>query len=786
MSKEKIFVLDTNILLTSPNAIFGFGDNTVVITGTTIEELDSKKRDGSNGEIRHNARESARILDELRMKGDLTVGVPLDNGGMFKVELWDDESNKLPKDYNLKQHDNQIINICVNLKEKHNQPVILVTNDAFMRIKASLCDVKVEKYRNDRIESEEFYTGRRVLDVSSDIINSLYRDKSIDVNMLNKYIENNFIEREFVTLKAAGNQSALCNYSDGKLHVLKKIERVFGVTPRNAAQTFFLSALLAPADEIPMVIGLGPAGCVDNETEFFNGKEWKTINTWNKNDKVLQFDINTNVATLVTPNAYIKIPCDEMIHFETKYGINQTLSLDHNVIAYGYSKTTKGYTNIKEFLAKDFVELYKNGHPELRFKTDFIYSGCGIDLSDSEIKIMCAVICDGTFNKNNPDSKRCTLNLKKERKCKQIEELFDVTNTVYNKTKMTNGYTRYMFDAPRREKEFSSFWYDCTQHQLQIVCDNILQWDGSETNGRKTFTQANKTTVDFLQFAFSACGYRAAISISKEKGEIKTLDDKEYKRKNDLYRMTISKRTMVGLSSDRREDHVQTQFERVKPTDGYKYCFNVPTHALVLRRKGRIFITGNCAKTFLSLAAGLDQTYDSRSNRNYDKILITRSNTMADADFGYLPGELEEKMLPLLAPFFDNLESLLRGSSGEDSSQVQMQIEDLLETKVIDICPMAYMRGRSITNSYLIVDEAQNATKSQIRDIITRAGKGTKVILLGDPEQIDNHLLDRWNNGLVFAAEKMKGSPLCAQITFTDNESVRSELATEAIKRLEL
>ena len=205
MSKEKIFVLDTNILLTSPNAIFGFGDNTVVITGTTIEELDSKKRDGSNGEIRHNARESARILDELRMKGDLTVGVPLDNGGMFKVELWDDESNKLPKDYNLKQHDNQIINICVNLKEKHNQPVILVTNDAFMRIKASLCDVKVEKYRNDRIESEEFYTGRRVLDVSSDIINSLYRDKSIDVNMLNKYIENNFIEREFVTLKAAGN-----------------------------------------------------------------------------------------------------------------------------------------------------------------------------------------------------------------------------------------------------------------------------------------------------------------------------------------------------------------------------------------------------------------------------------------------------------------------------------------------------------------------------------------------------------------------------------------------------
>lgn len=202
------------------------------------------------------------------------------------------------------------------------------------------------------------------------------------------------------------------------------------------------------------------------------------------------------------------------------------------------------------------------------------------------------------------------------------------------------------------------------------------------------------------------------------------------------------------------------------------------------------------AKTFLSLAAGLDQIdYSSNigysnkhgSPKTYNKVLITRNNVTSDDDFGYLPGDIDDKMTPLLAPFYDNLESLIRGNNDEeDVSQVQMQIDDLFDTGIIKVCPLAYMRGRSITNSYLIVDEAQNSSRSQMRDIITRAGKGTKIVICGDPKQIDNIRLDRYNNGLVFAAERMKGSSLCAQISFSEKESVRSVLASEAIKRLEL
>lgn len=214
------------------------------------------------------------------------------------------------------------------------------------------------------------------------------------------------------------------------------------------------------------------------------------------------------------------------------------------------------------------------------------------------------------------------------------------------------------------------------------------------------------------------------------------------------------------------------------------YALNAPASELPLVI---LKAPAGAAKTFLSLAAGLENTYDDEKNRQYNKVLITRNNVCADADFGYLPGDLEEKMTPLLAPFYDNLETLLGlDKKGLMQEEISQQIEDMFLSGVISVCPLAYMRGRSITNSYLIVDEAQNATKSQIRDIITRAGENTKIVLLGDPSQIDNHLLDRENNGLVYAANKMKGSELCAQLTFDDGDSVRSALVTDALERLVL
>ena len=422
----KAYILDTNILLDSPRAIFGFDDNTVIITGTTLQELDSKKT--APGELGFNARETCRIIEKLRLKGDLTAGVPMDNAGVFKVILNAGQWH-MPSGYSEDKPDNQIINTVLDIKKNQGHmfnQVILVTNDTSMRINASVCAAAcgfsdfVESYRNDHVSSAEMYTGKRELQVSKEAIDYIYKNKMLPPEAIFRGDIPEPVENEFFILQS-DQSSALAEYRN---HELKLIDtrtlHPCHVQPKNASQTFALWALMQPVEEIPFVILKGPAGT---------------------------------------------------------------------------------------------------------------------------------------------------------------------------------------------------------------------------------------------------------------------------------------------------------------------------------------------AKTFLSLAAGLDQTYDSKTHRSYDSVLISRNNVMADADFGYLPGELEDKMNPLLAPFFDNLESLLRGNSDEDRECISRQIEDMIDSGVIEICALAYMRGRSITNKFLIVDETQNATRSQIRDIITRAGAGCKIVICGDPEQIDAHNLDKLNKGLVFASE---------------------------------
>ena len=193
------------------------------------------------------------------------------------------------------------------------------------------------------------------------------------------------------------------------------------------------------------------------------------------------------------------------------------------------------------------------------------------------------------------------------------------------------------------------------------------------------------------------------------------------------------------------------------------------------------------SKTFASLACGLHQLGMGNKRDDYeiyDRVLISRPNAKtSDADFGYLPGTLEEKMGPLVASYMDNLEVIL-GDKDTPISDTREVIEDMMYRRFIELCPLYSIRGRSINNAYLICDEAQNASKKLIKDVVTRPCQNTKVIIAGDPSQVDNMLLDRRNNGLVYAKDCMKGSTLCAIIRFEPDHCVRSPLAEEAIKRM--
>jgi PhoH-like ATPase len=178
-------------------------------------------------------------------------------------------------------------------------------------------------------------------------------------------------------------------------------------------------------------------------------------------------------------------------------------------------------------------------------------------------------------------------------------------------------------------------------------------------------------------------------------------------------------------------------------------------------------------KTLLALAAGLAQVLEP-THTKYRRLVVSRPVEPVGKGIGYLPGTLEEKMLPWIAPIQDNLQFLM----GNDRETVQMYVDN----GTIEIEALTYIRGRSIANAYIIIDEAQNLTMHELKTIITRVGEGTKIILTGDVEQIDNVYIDATTNGLTYAIEKFKEHDLAGHVTLTKGE--RSRVATLASKIL--
>ena len=159
--------------------------------------------------------------------------------------------------------------------------------------------------------------------------------------------------------------------------------------------------------------------------------------------------------------------------------------------------------------------------------------------------------------------------------------------------------------------------------------------------------------------------------------------------------------------------------------------------------------------------------------RKYKKIVVSRPVQPMGKDIGFLPGTMEEKMLPWLMPIHDNLEFILGNKN---------QIKSYFEKGQIEVEAITYIRGRSISNAFIIIDEAQNLTAHEVKTIITRVGENTKIILTGDIEQIDNIYTNETSNGLTYAIEKFKHAELAGHITFRKGE--RSKIATLASKVL--
>ena len=183
-------------------------------------------------------------------------------------------------------------------------------------------------------------------------------------------------------------------------------------------------------------------------------------------------------------------------------------------------------------------------------------------------------------------------------------------------------------------------------------------------------------------------------------------------------------------------------------------------------------------KTLLALAAGLENVIHKGV---YDKMLVSRPIIPLGNDLGFLPGSKDEKLDIWMQPIYDNLDFLLKNEK-KNALSGRRQIEEMKRARKLELEALTYIRGRSIPQQYLIVDEAQNLTPHEVKTIVSRAGEGTKVILTGDPNQIDNAYLDSSSNGLSYAAERLKQLSLHGHITLQKSE--RSPLASAAAEYL--
>ncbi len=181
-------------------------------------------------------------------------------------------------------------------------------------------------------------------------------------------------------------------------------------------------------------------------------------------------------------------------------------------------------------------------------------------------------------------------------------------------------------------------------------------------------------------------------------------------------------------------------------------------------------------KTLLAIAAGLEAAI---GQQQYSRVLVSRPIVPMGRDLGFLPGDVNEKLGPWMQPIFDNIDFLF---GNQRASNQTTTWDELINQGLLHVEPLTYIRGRSLPGQYMIVDEAQNLTPHEIKTIITRAGEGTKIVLTGDSEQIDNPYLDAVNNGLVYCIDRLKNEDIVAHTRLVQGErSPLSEIASELL-----
>lgn len=630
--------------------------------------------------------------------------------------------DNMPAWLDMKVKDNIILAYTYNIIKNVDNQAILLTHDMNMSLKAKALGLPCIFYNGST--ENEIYKGVLEFTGNEDEYNE-YFEKVKDSMFVNQYL--------VFHNTSTGTDSEL--RFDGEKFVSLKLPSNKIIKAKNALQRCALDLL--NNDSITSVAILGGYGCVDCETEFFNGKEWKHIDQYDPDDKVLEFDVNSGQAILSKPYAYIKKPCEQFWLFnDNELGISQCLSEEHEIL-YKSQSSLMDKISVKEVVNQ---QLNQEGFDK-EIACTFQYHGDGINYTDEAIKVSVLAFCIGRTDRGK---NRFILSARSMKRVEQFKEFFEENNNDYYLFGQNPVARRNFFNAyrPISQDRFTPDWYNCSLRQLQLICDTAERLFRIK---KHIYKEDNilyikyKENADFLQFAFAACGKRTTII-----------------RRDDFhYRIVIQDKSTVSFKTDK----YRIKPILVKSPDGYKYCFTMPTGNLILRRNGNIFLTGNSGKTHLCTRMAVYHVMEnSQTKLRLSKVVGIREPRGEGKDVGYLKGSFEDKT----GRFFKPLEQQLPG--GEQELACLMS-RGQLEQEI----PF-YLKGTTFSSSVVVVDEAEDLTESQIVLIGTRLGEDSRIFWSGDYAQ---SLINKtYGNPLVRMCNELKGNPSFGCIYL--DEDVRS------------
>ena len=846
----KTYVLDTNILLSNPEALFSFEENEVILPSAVVEELDNKKR--GREYINANAREVARKIYALKQNCSTTLfdGVDLGNGGKLYVAQANPQVEiEFPSMWDENKKDNDILKTCLYLQSIKENDVILVTKDVFLSIKADFLKIKNEDYKTDSVaDLSEQYTGQMEITLFNDDFLSYCKEGSIETSKAfiieatdDSYKENfdfTLYPNQFLIIHNANQYSStkLGKVSKDGKNIVKLVyenEYPFGVTPRNASQKFMQEALMSPVKDCPLVIIKGPAGTAktfyslavalerlynnnNNDGEKF--RKALVCRPYQLMDEEIGFLPGTekekiaplfrgcydNLEVLVDSDKESRLEDEEELQGKVTDIFDRKL-IDFQSVGYLRGRSIESQIVIVDecFTGDTFVlgsddvgysmehlyNLYQNGEhlPQLityNEKENIFENKPIVNVVDKGLQQVYKFRFANRIIKCTKNHPFLTLHGWKKAQDLELDDVVITTNSI-------KAQTNKLLNDDQYQIMLGSYLGD----------GHISKVGTHRYRMREAHTEAQKDYITWKASMFQTTPWEVKPS-------------KDSWSPNMLYRFQINTFVIPNEFPDGKKGHIpqwvidDIDYRAIAiwyMDDGStaRHCdyLSISTHSFDLDSVQRL------SKKLMDLGI-----------QNNIRTFPGKGKSLEQYNVIYIPKAGADVLIPNIIPYMhESMMYKVRNRKKKivylwDNEYQQQGAVVLAAKEILDVRERVYdievadnhnfavigtgtrQRGyfHKIYKNYekkklsgLIVHNCQNLTPKQAKAIVTRAGEGTKVILLGDCKQIDNQYLSSNNNGLSYLAETMKGSPLMAVITTDESDIVRSPLAKEAIKYLE-